>query len=85
MNFGRSVIVSPAVSRMGSVGKVMPVKYVSSSEISCSQWGCIAGCGLTYVFGGVYAFGGSGGRLCVGRGACSGSAGVYCFKSSFKR
>ena len=77
MNLGRSVIVTPAVSRIGSVGKVMPAKNVSSSAISCCQCGCIAGCGLTYGFGGILAFGGSGGRLGVGGGVfCGGSGGV---------
>ena len=31
MNWGMLVIVTPAASRIGSVGKVMPAKYVSSS------------------------------------------------------
>ena len=86
MNLGRSVIVTPAVSFIGSVGRAMPAKYVSSSSKSCCQWGCIAGCGLTYGFGGVLVLGGSGGRLCFGGGVlCGGLGGGCCLRSSFKR
>ena len=37
MNWGRFVIVSPAVRRNGSVERAKLAKYASSSEISCSQ------------------------------------------------
>ena len=37
MNWGRFVIVSPAIRRNDSLGRAMLAKYASSSEISCSQ------------------------------------------------
>jgi hypothetical protein len=42
INRGRFVIVTPAVSRIGSVGKVIPAKNGSSSAISSCQCYCIS-------------------------------------------